>query len=192
MKNEALIIVDMQKAFLEKGAAIEVPDGKRIIPNIKKAINLFRKNNLPVIWTKVNIEYLRNTQYSELFPDHYKKSPHVLNKNSLDYEIADEIKNDILTKDFIVEKDCYSAFLYTNLDLILKSYLKVDTLFFAGVSTNVCVESTIRDAFQLGYYCTMISDCTATFSEEYQQLSEEIISYVFGKVIKLSQLEEKL
>ena len=88
-------------------------------------------------------------------------------------------------EDIIIEKDRYSAFVYTNLDLILRTN-HVKTLIFSGVATNVCVESTIRDAFQLNYNTVLLSDCTATFNEDYQKFSEDIISRFFGTVTSLS------
>ena len=187
--NSCLIIIDMQKAFLDEGAMIQVPNGKRIIPEIINTIKHCRSKKIPIIWTKVNIETFEVTQYKDLFPNHFMGNKAItLNKNADDYSIVNELKDYVLPDDIVIEKDRYSAFLYTNLHLILKNKFNVKNIFFAGVSTNVCVESTIRDAFQLGYNCYLLSNCTATFDDKYQKLSEDIISFVFGKVINSNDI----
>jgi len=181
----ALLVIDMQNGFLEKNAPILVPDGIEICANIIKAIDFARRNDFLIIWTLVNIDKMRNTQYEVLFPNHFTANSTVLSKGSYNYEIVECLKRHInFNTDLIIEKNKYSAFIDTNLEPELKSR-KIINLYFTGVSTNVCVESTLRDAFQRDFSCFLISDCTKSFSNSYQKLSEEIISYVFGKVISL-------
>lgn len=187
----ALFIIDMQNGFLEKDAPIYVPGGIEICENILKAIEFARSNNFKIIWTQVNIEKFRNTQYEILFPNHFSTNDTVLSKDSHNYDITVKLKSQIEpTKDLIINKDTYSAFINTNLEkeLLMQN---ITNLYFTGVSTNVCVESTLRDAFQRHFNCFLISDCTKTFSDNYQKLSEEIISFVFGKVISLNDFVTK-
>ncbi|MBL7701851.1 MAG: cysteine hydrolase [Ferruginibacter sp.] len=188
MRN-ALFIIDMQNGFLEKSAPIYVPNGISICSKIKKALNLARTNNFLIVWTKVNIERLRNTQYQELFPQHFTKNTTVLSKGSHNYEITSELIELVMPNDYIVEKNSYSAFIDTDL-LNFLTEKRIQNIFFTGVSTNVCVESTLRDAFQYKFNCALISDCTKSFSKPYQKLSEEIISFVFGRVINLNQFSK--
>lgn len=187
----ALFVIDMQNGFLEKDAPIYVPNGIEICENIIKAIDFARKNKFKIIWTQVNIEKFRNTQYEILFPNHFSPNDTALSKGSHNYNITNKLKNQIEpTNDLIIEKDTYSAFINTNLEeeLLMRN---INNLYFTGVSTNVCVESTLRDAFQRNFNCFLISDCTKTFSDDYQKLSEEIISFVFGKVISLNEFLTK-
>ena len=184
-QKTAVLIIDMQNGFLEKGAPIEVPNGRNIIPRIKELIAFSRKKSLQVIWTQVNIDLFKNTQYEQLFPTHFINGKNILEKGSRNYEIVDALSQLIESKDIIIEKDRYSAFIYTDLDLILRTK-NIKTLVFSGVTTNVCVESIVRDAFQLSYNTVLLNDCTATFNKKYQKFSEEIISYVFGTVTNLT------
>ena len=69
-----------------------------------------------------------------------------------------------LPGEYVVQKSHHSAFYQTNLDELLES-LDVDTLVFTGFSTNVCVESSLRDAFQRDYAIIAVSDCTAAYDE---------------------------
>ena len=63
-----------------------------------------------------------------------------------------------------------------------------DTLVVCGVTTNICVESTVRDAFHLGYKVVLISDGTAEIDEDRYRASLKTMEYAFGKVITTVQL----
>jgi ureidoacrylate peracid hydrolase len=100
---------------------------------------------------------------------------------------VDDLRSLIDRKDIVLHKDRYSAFYQTNLDLLLRDK-GVDTLLFAGVTTNICVESTIRDAYSHDYYPILLSDCTATFSTQLQACAEEVIGLCFGGVTTSSEI----
>ena len=91
-------------------------------------------------------------------------------------------------KDIIVTKYRFSAFFQTNLHLILSS-LRRKSLIFCGGGTNICVESSVRDAFQMDYYCVVVSDCTPTGQgEEAHKASLSNIEHYFGEVASLEQV----
>ena len=126
-----------------------------------------------------------------MFPGHFDGEPHFLSKRSATYDLVDELRAARDPRDPIIEKCRYSAFFCTELELLLRTQLDVKNIFFAGVTTNVCVESSLRDAFQLGFNAFLLSDCTATFTPEYQRLSEALIAFVFGEVLTLEQLKKE-
>ena len=70
--------------------------------------------------------------------------------------------------DIVVEKQRYSAFYQTNLDAILKTY-DIKYLIFTGLATNICVESSLRDAFYIGYFPILIPDACANAGPAYTQ-----------------------
>lgn len=70
--------------------------------------------------------------------------------------------------DIIVEKPRYNAFIETNLDTILKRY-NIKYLLTVGVTTNCCVESTIREAYYRGYFAILVSDATAAGGPAFMQ-----------------------
>jgi ureidoacrylate peracid hydrolase len=88
-------------------------------------------------------------------------------------EIIDELKPQ--AGDIVVEKQRYSAFFATNLDMILKTH-SIKYLAFAGVTTSICVEASLRDAFYLEYFPILISDATATPGPPFMQ--DAVISNV--------------
>lgn len=86
------------------------------------------------------------------------------------------------TGDIIVNKHRYSAFICTRLDSILRSQ-KIDTLVVAGVSTNVCVESTVRDGFMMDYHILVAADSCASFNAEAHTMALKNIALYFGRVL---------
>lgn len=185
----ALIIVDMQSGFLDDGAPIYTPGGKSIVDGVIRLIEMCRKAGVHVIWTQSHVANMTKGIYPELFPNHFDEegNPKMSRYTGDYYTIIAELIPFISRDDTVVHKDRYSAFFQTNLDLILRER-SINTLLFAGVTTNVCVEGSIRDAFNLNYTPIMVSDCTATFTKELQHASEQVVSFVFGHVRKIDEI----
>jgi nicotinamidase-related amidase len=97
-----------------------------------------------------------------------------------DWEIADELKP--TPEDVILDKQRYSSFYNTNLEVLLRG-LGVTLLVVTGVTTNICVESTIRDAFFRDFKVTVIEDCVGAVDELMQQGPLHSVRYGFGDVM---------
>ena len=82
----------------------------------------------------------------------------------------------------IITKHRYGAFESTDLDLVLRSK-GIRTVIMTGVATNVCVETTARQAFLRDYYVVFLSDCTATFSAAQHEAALWNIDQFFGQVV---------
>ncbi len=190
-KKSALIIVDMQNFFYGKEPLIPITKYKEIIENQIKLIELARLKNIPIIWTRAHHENLKNSLYQELNPYHFKDGEPIFTKHSIYFDIIDELKKYITKDDIFMDKEKYSAFYNTNLHTLLLEK-EIKTLIITGVATNICVESTIRDAFEYNYTPILISDCTSSLNEEFEQISIAIIKAVFGFVISLQELENNL
>jgi ureidoacrylate peracid hydrolase len=93
--------------------------------------------------------------------------------------------------DLVVHKHRYSAFIDTELDMILRAR-GIETLIMTGVATNVCVESTARDGFMKDYYIVFTSDCTATTSPQLQEVSMQNIRDHFGVVASSDEVTKVL
>ncbi len=83
--------------------------------------------------------------------------------------------------EYMVIKHRYSAFIGTDLDLVLRSR-ELSNVILAGISTNWCIESTARDAFMLGYKTVVLADCTTSKTREMHASSLDIIGNGFGVV----------
>jgi ureidoacrylate peracid hydrolase len=87
----------------------------------------------------------------------------------------------------VVTKHRYSAFIDTDLNALLRAQ-GVRNLIVTGVNTNVCVESTARDAFMLDYHVLLVSDCAATYDERAHAATLENIDRLFGYVVTMDDL----
>lgn len=152
--SEALIIIDMLNDFVEKGAPLEVPNAKNIVPNILKRIETQRNSGKPVIY--VCDRHRKNDPEFNVWPAHAVEGT----KGS---EIVGSLKPD--KSDIVVSKTTYSGFFDTDLERHLKR-LKVDKLILAGVCTEICVLYTAADAFMRGYSVSVPQDCVAGLTEE--------------------------
>ena len=90
--------------------------------------------------------------------------------------------------DPVVTKHRYSAFYNTDLDTILRSH-GVRTIVATGVSTNVCVETTVREAFVRDYYVVLVADATAAYTQEEHDKSLKDIDRFFGEVTTIADLK---
>ena len=144
-KNPALILVDIQKAFLEK----DYPGFKRNNPNAEQIsgdiLKKWRQLNLPIIHVR-----------------HSSKNPNSkLHKSKPGYEFNDFVKP--TTHEIVITKKVNSAFIGTNLENILIKN-KINTLVFVGMTTNHCISSTVRMSGNLGFETILISDSTACYN----------------------------
>tara|TARA_B100000609_G_scaffold172666_1_gene148207 strand:+ start:19 stop:594 length:576 start_codon:yes stop_codon:yes gene_type:complete len=144
-KNPALIIIDVQKAFLEK----DYPGIKRNNINAElvcgNILNKWRENDLNVI----------HVRHSSTNPESK------LHKSKPGFEFNDYVKPK--NNEIVLTKNVNSAFIGTGLDEILKN-LNINTLVIVGMTTNHCISSSVRMAGNLGYETFLISDSTACYN----------------------------
>ena len=93
--------------------------------------------------------------------------------------------------DHIVIKRRDSAFQDTEISVWLKS-LEVDTLVFCGIDTSICVEASLRDAFNNGYDVVLISDATASGNTKHFESTIEIIRDYYGLVMSMEEFSKQL
>lgn len=181
LTESAVIVVDMQNAFVSPGGMFDIigfdlSKFRRVIKPTKDVLDISRKLGLKIIYVRHVYSPDLSDAGSQNSPNYWKeyslllmrKSPELkdklLIKGTWGAEIIDEIKP--LAGDFIIDKQRYSGFTNTELEDILKS-LGVKYLFFTGIALNICVESTIRDAFSKDFWPVLISDCCAATGPKY-------------------------
>lgn len=101
---------------------------------------------------------------------------------------ADFYKVSPLETDLIIQKHRYSAFVDTELNALLRAQ-KVENLILAGVTSNVCVESTARDGYMLDYHICFLSDCSATYDPAAHEATLANIRRAFGVVARADEVE---
>ncbi len=176
-KRSALLIMDMQKYFLETTSHAYIPSAEIILPGVKKLISVYSRKNLPVIFTlhsntKENAGMMR------------KWWPKLLLEGSPESHIPEELE---LPGGIIIEKNQYDAFYNTNLEQILHEN-HIIQLIICGVMTNVCCETTARSAFVRGFEVFFTIDGTATYSEEHHMATLTNLSYGFAIPVLLEEL----
>lgn len=183
-KGACLLIIDMQNDFLTPGSEVYIPEGKAIIPNIKKLLFAFRNKKLPVIYT-AHIHKdpkIDGGMTAEWWPE--LKAGRVLKVESKGVEIHSTLKP---KDELIIYKHRYSAFYNTNLEINLRG-LGVSDLVITGVMTNVCCESTARDAFFRDFRVFFLLDATASPFLELHLGTLKNLAYAFAYVTTTEEI----
>jgi nicotinamidase-related amidase len=168
--NVALVIIDMQKDFLDDGAACFVPGGRSVVPALSALLADFRAANLPVIhvitvWQKDGVNMSRFTTSEELMT-------RGLREGEPGTDPIDELTP--LPNEYVVHKIRYSGFYGTELETLLRS-LAVVYVVTVGVCTNYCVRSTVHDASFRDFLPVVASDCATSYTgEEHLQTLKDI------------------
>lgn len=187
--RSALIVIDMQNLFVAKGAFLEVPEARRRVPMIKRLLNICRKVRIPIFYT-VTVH-----PRSDLSLRVYDMFPSVRGKAYIPDSTASKIYPEVAPHPgaIIIEKVSWSAFCGTNLNSLLRGTLlstgtSIDTLSFCGTVTNVCVESTMRHAYDLNYKVVMVEDACAALEEDLHKATVKNVSYALGRVVSTDYL----
>lgn len=180
----ALMVIDMQKFFLDPESPTFTCGGLAILPTLKRLIAAFRDTGRPVI-------YARHVHH----PD--KIDAGIMGwwwdgmclEGSPESELHDEIAP--LPNEKVIAKHRYSAFFNTDLETILRC-LKIEDLVISGIMTNMCCESTARDAYYRDYRVFFLSDCTGSINEEMHLASLLNLAYGFAYVTTAGDVIEQV
>ena len=182
----ALVVVDMQNYFCAQGFPSEVPLSREIVPNINRLAHAMRAAGGAVVWVQTTVagavEDWRNFQTRMLSPTRQEERLAGLNEASEGFKLFPTLE--VLAGDMRVRKTKYSAFMpgSSDIDAQLKDR-RIDTVLIAGTATNVCCESTARDAMLLDYKVVMVSDANATFTDEEHAGALNTFMMFFGDVM---------
>jgi ureidoacrylate peracid hydrolase len=185
-ERKALIVVDMQNGFLKPdgfmaNAGLNIDQCIATIGPNQRVIAACREGSIPIIFTRYTLrpDYKDAGLLGDIYPALRDSKAMVI--GTRDWEIADELKP--APGDIILDKQRYSSFYNTNLELTLRA-LGVTLLVVTGVTTNICVESTVRDAFFRDFKVTVLEDCVGAVDELMQQGPLHSFRYGFGDVMK--------
>ncbi len=183
-EKSALLVIDMQRFFLEPDSSTFTCGGLAILPTLKRLIAVFREAGRPVIFIR-----------------------HVHHPDRLDAGIMgwwwegmclegspeSEVHHDIapLPKEKVILKHRYSAFYNTDLETILRC-LKIEDLVVSGIMTNMCCESTVRDAYYRDYKVFFLADGTGSINEEMHLASLLNLAFGFAFVTTANRIIQEL
>ena len=172
--KSAIVLVDMQNAFASKGglldiAGVDLADAPRVVRTIQDVIGTARSAGVPVVHLRMAYKPDLSDAGGAHSPNCYKElamhtmrarpeyKGKLLTEGTWDAAIVDDLAP--RSGDLVITKTRYSGFAGTTLDSQLR-VRGIQFLFFAGIATNVCVESTLRDAYFLDYWPILLSDGT--------------------------------
>jgi nicotinamidase-related amidase len=191
----ALIVIDMQRDFVEPGGFGEslgndVSQLAAVVPPLRAMLLAARTAGLPVIHTREGHRpdltdcppaKLRRGKPSQRIGDPGPKG-RILIRGEYGHDIIDELKP--APGEFVIDKSGKGSFYDTGLSELLEA-LGVTSLLVAGVTTEVCVHTTVREANDRGYECLVLADCVGSYFPEFQRAALAMISAqggIFGWV----------
>lgn len=194
--NTALVVIDMQNAFVDQTKPSAVPMAEHIVPSINHIANTLRTAGGSVIWVYSTFDETTKMQWSAFFGGVYSAefSDAVIEQlriGSPGHDLWSKL--DVKDGDKQFSKDRFSAFLPGHCDL--PDYLQrkqIDTVLIAGTVTNVCCESSARDALMQNFNVIMISDANAALTDADHNASMTAIAQTFGDVMDSDELIQRL
>jgi ureidoacrylate peracid hydrolase len=187
----ALLAVDVQNDFAAEGGAMhregrDVSMAQAMVPRLERLLEAARDAKAHIVWIRNVYNTGPNWYLSEVWLEQAKRRR---NGAYVDFPVCEpeQWNGDFYQirpkpDEVIVTKHRYGAFESSDLDLILRSR-GIRTVIMTGIATNVCVETTARQAFLRDYYVVFTSDCTATYSQAQHDAALFNIDQFFGQVV---------
>jgi ureidoacrylate peracid hydrolase len=195
----AVIVVDMQNAFVERGglfdlAGLDISGARAVVDTVGRLLAEARPRGVKVVYLQMGYRPDLADSGGPASPNWAKELALVLMRErpalggrllvqgTWDHQIVDDLKPE--AGDLVVPKSRYSGFAGTALDSLLRTG-GITHLLFTGVATNVCVESTLRDAFFHEYWPVLVADATMAAGPEGQQAATLFnVETFFGSVTR--------
>jgi ureidoacrylate peracid hydrolase len=184
--HTALVVVDMQNHFVAEGFPAEVPLSREIVPTINRLARAMRAAGGPVVWVQTTatgaLARWGNRHKYMLTPERAAERLASLDEGAEGFKLYAALEP--LSADLRVKKIAYSAFIAgsSDIDAQLKSR-GIETVLIAGTATNVCCESSARDAMMLDYRVIMLADANATWTDEEHAATLNNFMLFFGDVM---------
>ena len=188
----ALLVVDMQNSFCADDGGcgrtgLPIQNLQTAIQPCVKLVAAARSAGIPVIYTR----YMYRPDYADgvilvkhLLPE--LKDAKALQAGTWDIEVVPELAPQ--DGDFVVDKNRPSAFYATSMETILNG-LDVDSLVVCGVTTNCCVETSVRDASQRDFKTFVVQDAVAELDDERHQVALKSMAMLFGNLVSVADVE---
>jgi nicotinamidase-related amidase len=191
--TSAVIVIDVQNDFCDPQgllakAGSDTTDVEAMVPRLNRFLSLARESGVRVVFVRTtHDETTDSAVWLACKPS--RSAPGMRPVSSCRpgswgaefYVVAPQ------EGDPVILKHRYSAFTGTNLDLTLRA-LGITSLFFTGVATEVCVESSLRDGLFHDYHVTLVHDCCATYDRESHSATLNAVRKYFGVVASADEV----
>jgi ureidoacrylate peracid hydrolase len=195
-RKTALIVVDLQNGFMDEEVAIAyVPTAVEIVPNVNRLAAAVRRAGGKVVWIKMTFDAATVASWSEYFamltPAKRTRALANMAPGARGHELYPTL--DVKPEDEIVDKHRFSAFVQGSSDLPERLRAQgYDTVLITGTVTNVCCESSARDAMMLNFKTIMVSDGNAARTDAEHNATLASFYSVFGDVMETDFLISRL
>ena len=192
----ALIVVDLQNGFMvPEHSPAPVETAIETVPNVNRLAAALRATGGKVFWIKNTVNETNRAEWSNFFamskPEYVGWSVASFEDGSPGHDIYPELE--VLAEDEIVLKFRFSAFLPASSNLTSRLREQgYDTVLIAGTVTNVCCESSARDAMMENFRTIMVSDANSARSDEEHTATLAAFYSIFGDVLTTAELIEIL
>ncbi len=192
-ERTALVNIDMQNCFVE-GSQIAAPDGLVVLDRINRLAAVCREAGILVIHTSLVLrpDGSNTGVLAEMSPP---VKAGILNKGADSAALHPGLV--VNHRDILLDKPRFGAFHGTDLELILRTR-RIDTIIISGIATNICCETTAREAVARDFHVFFLSDCTATAemggasAAELQKATLATLGFLFAQVLTLGEMMQKI
>lgn len=199
LEHTALLVIDMQNDFCTPGGwadlkGFDVCETQKPIQPLKTLLAALRKTPITIIHTREG----HRLDLSDCPPHKLARSKHqqaeigsegpmgrLLIRGSKSHDFVDGLQP--LPGEIVLDKPGKGAFVATDLDLILRQR-NIKQLLFTGVTTECCVQTTLRTANDLGYECLLLENCCASLNLDFHRISVDMTQTIFGWVSTSTEL----
>jgi ureidoacrylate peracid hydrolase len=188
----AHIIVDLQNGFMEPGATVELPVARDIVANVNEICKAVRAAGGINVFIRYLIDEQTQVNWSSWFtdfasPERRKAMIETFGKDCHGFALWPEL--DVKPDDLVVDKTRFGAFVPGSSELheILQAR-GIDTLIITGTATNVCCESTARDAMQMNYKVIFVADGNAALTDAEHNATLNNMVTLFADVMSTEEL----
>ncbi|MCD0462992.1 cysteine hydrolase family protein [Roseiconus lacunae] len=158
-----------------------------VLPGVRRMQDAFRKHQLEVIHTRIQSLTRDGRDRSK----GHRRLGLLAPPGSRDADFIESVGPVEEQDEIVINKTASGVFSSTNLHYVLKN-LGIEALYVVGVYTNECVETTVRDACDLGYLVTVVEDCCATVTRELHNASLATLRDRYARIVQLDEALENL
>ncbi len=195
--STALLVIDMQRGFVDEGEAMEVPAARESIPRIRTLIDAFRTKRRPVVFTEFVYSEAAPLLIGAIHPEHRRAAPGAPRGVGRPSSSCHEDDPSVATVEalrpqpgeLVIRKRWYDAFAGTPLDGALRA-LGVDTLVVTGTMTDICVLATVVGAFNREYRITVVEDAVTTLWPDIHRATLDIIGRAYGRLTSTKEVAD--
>jgi ureidoacrylate peracid hydrolase len=191
-RRTAHVVVDLQNGFMAPGAVAEIPAARDVVPNVNRISTALRQAGGLVVYIQNTFDAEAVRTWSTYFdhfctPDRRARMIEAFRPGSSGHAVWPELE--VRPEDLLVRKRRFGAFApgASDLHAILQEH-DVDTLIITGTASQVCCESTARDAMMLNYKVFFVADGNATFTDAEHNATLSAMALTFCDVIETESL----